>query len=273
MREVFGMLWQGWGSLLSMPWWFHVLFSIPIVIFLIFKVVNLVISIVGDFGVSSGEEVATMPNQLIQKKDKSPIKERSYVPWVSVAPTEKKLRDGFEKAHLEEGLKHLTRLETEYKGLRSILDNSKIEDTVLNIERISKLTSELYLQGLNFLTQALNVASQLTTSSKEDLIAESKELEAELVKCSPGSTVYKMVTERLASNSRSLSTIKSLKEKVDEYFCQVGLCRDSIREIRLGIPELVGNMPKSEFDKVLFELRTRVELAQRVQAEYTRQGI
>jgi len=310
MRETFSLLWEIWDLYLGIPLWFHAVFSIPLGIFLVFQMVQLIGGIwegpkkserreeVGikkeeNLGISSlvsamvstvvgvsllptileaVEEVATMPNQLIQKKDRPNLVEKKELPPI-LYQTEKKLREGFERVHSEVGLKHLSKLEAEYRGLRSILDSSKIEDTVLNIGRISKLTSELYQQGLNFLTQALNVANQLTTSSREDLVAESKELGAELSKSSPGSTVYKMVTERLASNNRSLGTIKGFNEKLDEYFCQVGLCRDSIREIRLGIPELVGNIPKDEFNKIILELRTRVELAQRVQAEYTRQGI
>lgn len=214
-----------------------------------------------------------MPNQLIQKKNKPSVVRVRPEPSLNLALTEKKLREGFEKVNSEKGLNYLSKLEAEYKGLEYLLDGGKIEDTVLNLSRISKLTSSLYQQGLSFLTQALNITEQLRTSSKENLIAESEELKSELSRCTPNSTLYNMVTERLASNAKSLSTVKGYSEKLDECFCQVGLCRDSIREIRLSIPELISNRPKDEFDKIMLELRTRVELAQRIQAEYTRQGV
>jgi len=229
----------------------------------------LVVGIVGEIG----EGVVTMPNQLIQKKGKPLVREPVKEVPMSILLSVKKLREGFEKVHLEEGLKHLARLEAEHKGLSTLLDSSGVEDTVLNLERVSKLTSSLYQQGLSFLAKALNVAEQLSASSKEDLVAESEELKTELGKCTPGSTLHNMVAERLASNTKSIRIVKEFHEKMDEYFCQVGLCRDSIREIRLGLPELIGNKPRDEFDKILLELKTRVELAQRVQAEYTKQGI
>ena len=268
MKESFSLLLGFWHLFLEQPLWFHILFSIPFGIFILGRItIPLVNSIV--VGSATGE--ATMPNQLIQKKNK-PVIVRE-VKESSAAITEQRLRDGFNYAKSEEGLKYLTKLEEEYKGLRYLLDNSSIEDTVLNLKRISKLTSDLYQQGLNFLSQALNITQQLSTSSREDLITENKELKTELEKCKPDSTIHKLVTERLSHNAKSLSKVKEFREKLDEYFCQVGLCRDSIREVRLGIPELLGNKPKDEFDKAMLELRTRVELAQRVQAEYTRQGI
>lgn len=286
-------------------------FYLPIGLFLVFKVITLMIGIIGGFQSNKTERIAkiekevetreldipelvtaavatmvavnlvsqvaevvdTMPNQLIQKKNKPLITKTILELPIDSALTEERLRKGFEKIQSEKGLGYLSKLETEYKGLKLLLENGRIEETVLNLKRISKLTSSLYQQGLSFLSQALNVAEQLNTSSRDNLLAESEELKTELGRCTPGSTLYNMVTERLASNAKSLSTVKGYSEKLDEYFCQVGLCRDSIREIRLEIPELLGNKPKDEFEKVMLELRTRVELAQRVQAEYTKQGV
>jgi len=187
--------------------------------------------------------------------------------------TERKLKEGFEKSKSSQGLKYLSRLEEEYKSLKSLLDGSNIEDTVLNIGKVSKLILSLYQQGLSFLTKTLNIVKQLDTTSKDALLNERGELNSELKKLTPGSLLHGMVTERLSSNEKSLAIVKNYSEKLDEYFCQVGMCTDSIREIRLGIPELLDNKPKEEFDKILLELRTRVELAQRVQAEYNKQGI
>ena len=216
-----------------------------------------------------------MPNQLIQKKDRPPIDRvtKDAKDIATIAIKESSLKAGFEKFSFEKGLKYLNKLEVEYKGLNSLLLNSRIEDTVLNLKRVSKLTDSLYRQGLSFLSQILHVAEQTSTSSKEELLEESKELREELERSRPNSVLHRMIGERLEKNSQALSTVKAYSEKLDEYFCQVGLCKDSIREIRLGIPELLDNKPKEEYDKVLLELRTRVEMAQRVQAEYTRQGI
>jgi len=291
-----------WKMFLGMPWWFYVFFVGPLGFFLLLRLVTpLLNSIIGsveakeekkeeveadisgligtvvsvamattllDSVVGTKKEV-TMPNQLIQKKGKLPIVgEIKTTSWTEVS-----LREGFKKASSEVGLKYLARLEDEYKGLEGLLQGSKVDETVLNLERISKLSYNLYQQGLSFLTKALNIIEQLTTSSKDDLLGEKSELEVELGKLVPGSRLHGMVTERLANNEKSLAKIKEFKEKIDEYFCQVGLCRDSIREIRLGIPELLDNKPREELDRIILELKTRVELAQRVQAEYSKQGI
>lgn len=307
MKEALELVWQVWGMWWNMPWWLHVIFTIPFVGFLVFQFIRLFSGIIGDISwkkeeqekvkkleiPETGEEIienilpavlaavvmqgltkgVAVPNQLIQKKGKTPVVKVVLESPLVLTLTEDKLKEGFNRAKSERGLGYLSKLEVEYRGLQSLLDNRKTENTLLNLDRISKLTGDLYQKGLNFLLKALNISEQLGTSSKEALLVESEELRSELNKCTPGSTLYNMVTERLASNAKSLSTIKSFSEKLDEYYCQVGLCRDSIREIRLGIPDLLSNVPKEELDKIIFELRTRVELAQRVQAEYTRQGI
>lgn len=272
MEEVFGFYSETvggfWGAFLSMPLWFHFMVTAPMSLFLAWRTYYLAYGIVvGPGGVEA------VPDQLIQKKGRKAIPSSGRIQLGSFASVEESLQEGFARVKSEEGARKLTRLKTEYDGLQSLLVGSKLEDTVLNLDRVAKLTSKLYQQGLGFLAQALSTAKQLDTSSPAILLEESKELEESLVKSKPGSTLHGMITERLEKNTKSLSIVKEFGEKLDEYFCQVGLCRDSIREIRLEVPELLGNKPQEELDRVMLELRTRVDFAQRVQKEYDKQGL
>jgi len=218
VKEALGLLWQAWNTLWGMPWWVHVLFTIPFVGFLVFQFIKLFSGIFG--GISWSMEkpkkekevdidgIPTMviasvvvgdllgslvkekgvPNQLIQKKGKTPIAKVTIEQPIDLSSTETRLRESFERIKSKKGLSYLSKLEIEYKGLQSLLSGKKIEDTVLNLGRISKLTSDLYQNGLNFLLKSLSISEQLGTSSREDLLAESEELKSELNRCTPSLT-------------------------------------------------------------------------------------
>jgi hypothetical protein len=217
----------------------------------------------------SGKEVL-MPNQLIQDPNKQPIKKIEIT--IGVSSREKKLLDGFIRLGFKEGVKALQNLKNEYDNLKLIFDNNDMNNTLINAERIKKLTDNLYSQGLDLLMPALDISQQLAVTNIDNLTDENKELEEELKKCNK-ETLALIIKERLEKNTKSIGLVKKYRDRADELFGQVGLCKDSIREIRLELPELMSHKPKDELDKIMLELKTRVEFAQRVHEEYARQGI
>lgn len=215
-----------------------------------------------------------VPNQLIQDTNKQPIqKTKEEVLRQDSIIKEKELKEGFTRLNFNEGLKAFQKLQSEYNNLGLVLVSKGINDALVNSKRISVLTSELYQQGLSLLIKVLNIYQQSGVTDTDSLISENKELEVELEKYNAGSTMRSLVSERISRNTNSLKMVKGSRDKLDELFMEAELCTDSIREIRLELPELMSGRPRDEFDKAMLELRTRMEFAQRVQAEYASQGI
>lgn len=223
-------------------------------------------------GTVTREEVTPMVNQLIQKKDREPVR-REAVTSGSALTLEKRLEAGFTKAEFSEGLKVFSRIKKEHDLLRPLLQDSGALNSLVNLKRIGQLTENLYLQGLSRLMQALDISEQLGQTNADTLEVESRELKEKLEGHEPGSTLHNMITERLEKNAKGLKTVKEHRDRMDEVLMEAGLCRDSMREIRLELPELVGHRSKDELEKVMLELRTRIDFAQRVHEEYTKQGL
>ncbi len=182
------------------------------------------------------------------------------------------LRKEFEKVQFVRGTKSYTKLNDVYTKLDEIL-NSGTNDSIINIDKIKKLTSEIYIQGISILKQVLQIAQQTTVINVEELNNETQDLKNELSKCEINGTMYKIVNERIEKNSKLLSIVKKNNDNVDELLSQVGLYTDSLREICLELPELVNHKAKDDYDKIMIELDTRINYAQRVKEEYEKQGI
>lgn len=161
------------------------------------------------------------------------------------------------------------------KGVYYNLDSifaSDIENSIVDVNKIKKLTVDVYTQGLNLLDRIKNLSLHVSANNFDILTEENKELTDELNKCT-SEKLRVMIKERLDKNTKNIDLVKKYNDQVDELLCQVGLCIDSLRGISLELPELINHKSKDEFDKILLELNTRIEFAQRVKAEYIRQGI
>ncbi len=213
-----------------------------------------------------------MTNQLIQKKNKSPIvKPTIQINYDDTTLLENKLAEGFSKLDNKSGEKAFNSLKSEYDSLKLIFNNSPIGDSIINIDKINKLTSSLYLQGLKLLSSSLEYIRQLSTADYVLMETELTCLEDELKTCS--NNLKSIVQERIEKNKKSLQIVKGYRDKIDELLCQVGLCKDAIKEIRLELPALMAHKPKDEFDDILNELNSRMKYAQRVKDEYEKQGL
>jgi len=213
-----------------------------------------------------------MVNQLIQKPNRPPIKKtEEQISFGSISLLEKRLSDGFASLQYQRGIKSLSGMKGEYDSLRKIYEGSEPINAIINVERTRKLTDSLYQQGLQLLASALETVRQLGATDVGQLADEVAGLRKELTACS--AVLAPIIAERIERNEHSLKAVKGYQDRADELFNQAGLCADSIREIRLELPELMAHKPQDEFDKTMLELNTRIEFAQRVKQEYAKQGI
>lgn len=184
------------------------------------------------------------------------------------------LLEGFEKLGFDRGAKAFSKLEKVNSELQGILNGSKIEDSLVNTKKIMELSSSIYSRGISFLEETARIVKQSGVGELFELTKENEELESELTRYKDSKpSMYLLVQERIDKNKKNIELVKKSSDRVDELLCNVGLCIDSLRGISLELPELVSHKAKDDFDKVMLELNTRVEFAQRVKAEYERQGI
>ncbi len=234
-------------------------------IFLAFRTFSAVLGVTS--GLDSGEGLISrgetlMVNQLIQDPKKLKI------------PISTNLLSEFKILGFSRGERALQKLETVDSDLKGIFTrNPDLETSLVNSGRIKELADSLHLKGIGFLNDTLRIVRQSNTVSLLELTEQVEELEVQLEKYEEEKgTVYSLILERLSKNRSNLALVKKSSNKIDELLCHVGLCIDSLREICLELPELIGHKSRDDFDKVVLELNSRIDYAQRVKAEYDKQG-
>jgi hypothetical protein len=204
-----------------------------------------------------------MVNQLIQDPNKLP-KEYSA----------ERLLSEFNSLGLKKGvttLKNLVKVNTDLG--RIFANGSNIDESLIDAVKVKKLTQDVFMQGIHLLENTLEIAQQSSIGNLAELRAENDELLSELKGKTKDSSIYSIIKERLEKNQKNIDLIKRKSDRIDELLCNAGLSTDALREIALGLPELVKHKSKDEFDGVVHELNERIGFAQRVKAEYERQGL
>lgn len=245
-----------------LPLWIVLIASIPVTYLLFSSIVGTTRSLLETE--ETGEDTK-MVNQLIQDPEKLPKS-------VSIKSS---LYQDFEKLGFERGLRALKRLDTLNSDLVSLFARvSNIDESLVNISKMKTLTTSVYEKGLSLLGTTLEIAKTTGIENQFELAKECEELEEELPKYKDSKvSMYLILQERLDKNRHILELVKRNSDRLDETLANVGLCIDSLREISLELPELLVHKSKDDFNKVLLELKTRVEFAQRVKDEYDRRGI
>ena len=241
------------GVLLGVfPLWVVLAMGVPVVL-------------VAGIGVLGTGGETKMVNQLIQDPAKLP-KTRG----ISLS-----LAQEFEALGAERGSRALRKLESVNSDLVGLFARvSGIDESLVNIARMRELTTSVYERGISLLSSTLEIVKQTGVASQFELMKECEELEEELLRYKDSKvSMYLRIQERLDKNTRILELVKGNADRLDETLANVGLCIDSLREISLELPELISHKSEDGFDKVLLELKTRVEFAQRVKEEYSRQGL
>ena len=168
-------------------------------------------------------------------------------------------------------LKKLSKVNTDLS--RIFLNGPNIEEALVNISRVKKLTQDIFMEGVHLMENALEVAQQTNIGNLAELKIENDELLTELKDKKEGSSLHSLIKERLEKNQKNIAIIKQKNDRIDELLLHVGLCTDALREICLQLPELVRHKGKDEFDATVAELDERIGFAQRVKAEYVKQGL
>ena len=219
-----------------------------------------------------------MTNQLIQHKNKlSLVNNNQLVPKQTLQPIdtivslEKKLMGGFAQLQNLQGMKAFESLKSEYDLLQIILQSSPQDNSIIDVAKIQKLTNELYPKGLKLLSSAMITQKELSNIDIGNLEMDVAELKSEYETCSD--KLKPVVQERINKINSSLEVVKGFRDKTEELLNEVGLCKDTIRELRLKLPELMSHKPKDDFDIIRHEIDKVVCFAERVKKEYDKQGI
>jgi hypothetical protein len=106
------------------------------------------------------------------------------------------------------------------------------------------------------------------------LKTETEELQGNLDTCKDtNSALYKTLKEAVARNTEMLGVMKKNKDRIDELFGQISLCKDAIMKIRLGLPELLNHQSTDELNQKIVESRDRLSFGQRLLEEYKKEGL
>jgi len=216
-----------------------------------------------------------MVNQLIQNKNKSSVVKQSSqqtpLPIDTILSLEKKLMGGFAQIQNSQGMKSFESLKSEYDLLQLVLQNSPQDNSIVDVTKIKKLTNELYPKGLKLLSSAMMTQKELSSIDIGNLEMDIAELKAEYNTCSE--KLKPVVQERINKINSSLETVKGFRDKTEELLNEAGLCKDTIRELRLKLPDLMSHKPKDDFDMIRHEIDKVIGFAERVKKEYDKQGI
>jgi hypothetical protein len=245
---------------------------------------------------SEGQE-EDMTNQLIQKSpeelaiQRSKFKERTlpedFRPsdtWPSGLPKsrpvtvqtlslEDKVSSLLKDSNFDKGQRVFTSLKAEHDGIIQLFSGSKVNDTLINVEKTKSAVEDVYSKGLTFIEQATLVSKQIGTTDVNTLQLETDELTEQLKNHPVESTVGKTLKQVIDKNANILSLVKKNKDSIDELLCQVSLCKDSIEEIRLTLPSLINYTSADDLQKPIAELQQRVDFAQKLHDEFKAQGL
>lgn len=186
---------------------------------------------------------------------------------------EKTLPDKLQEAKFDRGVKTYNNLKSEYEGVLGLF-SGKVNTTLIDTSKVKKTTEEIYKKSLDFLNLGLELYKQLNVTDYENLKAEIGELESSLENFKDTTSAsYRILREALDKKNQMLGLMKKNKEKIDELFGQISLCKDAIMEIRLGLPELLYHQSADEVDKVIADGRERLNFGQRLLEEFKREGL
>ena len=150
------------------------------------------------------------------------------------------LRIGLTAIDSKAGLKALTDLDYEYEQLQLVL-NRQDEPSSMSIAHIPGLAQETYREGLNVLSNGLQLSRAIHTSNKESLEAEIVQFEQDIGTLSMdyGQQMrVKIREENVASHQERLEMINQQQYRVDELLYQCDRCEASLSRTRLELASL-----------------------------------
>jgi hypothetical protein len=186
----------------------------------------------------------------------------------------KSLGEELKVGGFEKGVKTYDKLTVEYDAIMELFKGNNVQNNLIDVQKVSKTVNEIYGKSLDFLKLANEIYKQQSLVNYETLKAENEELKANLDGCKDTeSALYRTLKEAVERNDKTLGLYKKSKDRIDELFGQISLCKDAMMEIRLGLPELLHHQSTDELNKVIEESRDRIGFGQRLLDEYKKQGL
>ena len=171
------------------------------------------------------------------------------------------------------GQKSFAELKAEHDGLVMLFAGSKVNDTLINVDKTKSAIEDIYAKGLSFIEQAVTTSKQVDITNYDTLKMETDELAENIKDKGQDSALYKVLKQTIDKNNNILALVKKNKDHIDELLCQVTLCKDSIEEVRLTIPSLINYTSADDLQKSIAEVNQRVDFAQKLSNEFKAQGL
>ncbi len=184
------------------------------------------------------------------------------------------LRIGLTAIDSKAGLKALTDLDYEYEQLQLVL-NRQDEPSSMSIAHIPGLAQETYREGLNVLSNGLQLSRAIHTSNKGSLEAEIVQFEQDIGTLSMdyGQQMrVKIREDNVASHQERLEMINQQQYRVDELLYQCDRCEASLSRTRLELASLQAGSSETSVSVVTETLRKTITRAKEVQEELRRLG-
>jgi hypothetical protein len=188
---------------------------------------------------------------------------------------EQRLSKDLQAIKFDKGLRTFNNLKSEVSEVKGIFENCQtLNNSFIDVDKTKKLVEDIYNKSLNFLSLTLDIYKQVNVTTYDELRMETEELQESFNGCTnPNSILYKTLKEAIDKNYKMLDLIKKNKDRIDELFGQISLCKDAIMEIRLGLPELLHHQSNDALNVVLAESKDRIAFGQRLLDEYKSQGL
>jgi hypothetical protein len=187
---------------------------------------------------------------------------------------ETRLTNECQNLKFDKGTRTLDSLKCEIKEVKDLFKNAtNVNDKFIDVDKTKKITEDIYNKSLSFLSLALDIYKQIGISNYDTLKKETEELQNSLSNLNVDSVSYKLIKSAIDKNTNMLELIKKKRDRIDELFAQVSLCKDAIMEIRMGLPELLNHQSMDDVEKLITDGKDRVGFGQRLLEEFKVQGL
>ena len=200
--------------------------------------------------------------------------ERARLEKAEVGQLRDALQRGFSNVGSAEGLKALTQLVDEYEELQPALGHKRVTD-LPSTSLVPSLAGETYRQGLNVLSDALELMRAARTPDRERLEREITGLEREVEALEADESQaerLRIKEDTLASHRQRLGILEQLQLSVDQLLFQAGRCEASLHRTRIELAAIRIGSSETSVDSVTEALRRTIQQAKEVQDELRRLG-
>ena len=200
--------------------------------------------------------------------------ERARLEQAEVRQLRDALQGGLSNVGSAEGLKALIELVDEYEELQPALGHQRDTDP-LSTSIVPSLAGETYRQGLNVLSDALELMRAVRTPGRERLEREITGLEREVEALEADESQaerLRIKEDTLASHKQRVSILEQLQLSVDQLLFQAGRCEASLHRTRIELSAIRIGSSETSVDSVTEALRRTIQQAKEVQDELRRLG-